>query len=427
MNSIDKLLKKMRRLWMVEHFARQVALLVGVSANGVLLCLLLNRLAGLPLWSMAIVGSIGAVCVAACVVFARAKAPQKESLARLLDERAGSRDLFSSALEFAGRSDRFGWLGDLTCDKAHSDAVRVALKARWSLGGRRQWAGLASAAAVLLVGITAATAFQSPPAAVDQSPVAAVEPTRAPYATPRPTEAAAVPTPPAEPIAPLPDIPDIEPPKPDDTVQITSDMYDRNMAAVPEEIDLTGVTPIRWDDKEISGSGTKDQGKDADKIDPVKLDAALLKDLQVAKKEKQEGSGGEKGGVDIAVMGEEKGLKAKGDKGGKEKGSGLADAVSKDPRGEAHRMAMRLPKKGLPILSINRLPTRTKGEERPMLMLDFLASLDKLRKAPAMPLDNTAPAGATSADNIVAQEQNPEPARAAIVGAYFDKLQKADK
>ena len=50
-------------------------------------------------------------------------------------------------------------------------------------------------------------------------------------------------------------------------------------------------------------SNPKDKDAENEKIDPVKLDAELLKDLQAAKKSKagEEGEGGDKG-VDVAVI-----------------------------------------------------------------------------------------------------------------------------
>ena len=83
-------------------------------------------------------------------------------------------------------------------------------------------------------------------------------------------------------------------------------MIDRYLQQVPEEkVSLEGITPIRWDEDEASGKANpQNQRKEGEKIDPVKLDAALLKDLEAAKKTKEEG-GKESGGVDIAVMGKE--------------------------------------------------------------------------------------------------------------------------
>ena len=164
-----------------------------------------------------------------------------------------------------------------------------------------------------------------------------------------------------------PDVEETPPEKPaTETVKITNEMIDRYLQQVPEEkISLEGITPIRWDEDESSGKANpQNQRKEGEKIDPVKLDASLLKDLEAAKKTKEEG-GKEGSAVDIAVMGKEGGDAAKGKSGGKEGKESLADAASKDPRGNPTRLAVAPARKGLSITSAARSPTGTKGPGPP--------------------------------------------------------------
>ena len=76
---------------------------------------------------------------------------------------------------------------------------------------------------------------------------------------------------------------------------------------------------------------------------------AIIEELErgrvvgVAKKTKDESGGSKEGGVDIAVMGNSGEMKAKGNQGGKSNKENLSDAVSKDPRGDASRLAVKPP------------------------------------------------------------------------------------
>ena len=210
-----------------------------------------------------------------------------------------------------------------------------------------------------------------------------------------------------------------------DTVKITSEMIDKYLAAMPSDpVDMEGVTPIRWDEDEASGKNQPGEAKPGDKIDPVKLDASLLKDLQTAKKTKEEG-GGKEGGVDIAVMSDKGTEAAKGKEGGKKSDESLANAVSKDPRGEARRMGIQMEKKGFQVISSARWPSKQRGDDRPMGMLDFLSAIEKLKTAKV----DEGPAGSPNgnpADNVVRAETLPESA-AALADSYFTQLRKADK
>ncbi|MBC8869435.1 MAG: hypothetical protein H8E44_08460, partial [Planctomycetes bacterium] len=64
MNGIDKLIRRMRRLWVLEHSARSVLLLAAAAVNVALLGLLLHRLLDLP----AVAVASGALAVLAAIV-----------------------------------------------------------------------------------------------------------------------------------------------------------------------------------------------------------------------------------------------------------------------------------------------------------------------------------------------------------------------
>lgn len=425
MTTIDKALKKMRRLWVLERSARAGLLIGAMGVLGVLLVLLLGRLGLLPVGSVWVVVVLAASAMIALAVATAMRTPGHQELARLLDQRAGSRDLFASALEFASQPQRFGWLGELTCQKAMADAQSIALRLRLSVGPARQWAKLGAVAGLLLAGnIVAVVVNRSnssgpPPRA--QVAISTDSPPASSRASEEKTATAAVPS-------TMEDIPVAAPTTQDaDAVQITNEMMQQFMAPMnnPQDVDLTGVTPIRWDADEVGGNKQNLKNSDDEKVDPVKLDAALLKDLQAAKKTKKEGGDGEKGGVDIAVMGETGGLKTKAD-GGKNKEGSLADAASKDPRGQPTRMGMKPPRKGLQILSWAKWPSRQRGEERPMSALEFLAALDALRKKPLGP-DVASPAVSVKAEDAVVRQESLPPDAATLAESYFSQLRKADR
>jgi len=419
----------MRRLWILEHCARGVLLILGSALDGCLLCLLLNRVSGLPLASIAALALLAAVAVAALLIQARAAAPSALALARLLDRRAGTRDLFASAVEFKREPDRFGLLGALTCDLARSRAAALALRPRWSPGSIRNWVALGSAAAVLLaayfgaavIGLSRNGAPPKQPDAVAGSGKIDTPP-KPPLDEPKAVAPAAEEAQPvtkeSEPEAAA------EP-----ATKITTEMIDKYLAQMPanQDVDLTGVTPVRWDNDEASGKNNPQNQPVPEKIDPVKLDSALLKDLEGAKKKKDESSGKE-GGVDIAVMSDKGDTKVKGKEGGKQGGESLANAVSKDPRGEATRMAPgnRPAKKGMQVRSAARTLSKQKGEELPMGLLDFMAALEKLKSEPAVKPDTSPLAAGRSPDRVIRQESLSDDA-AALTQDYFEQLRKADR
>lgn len=428
MKNIEKLVSRMRRLWVLEHTARRGLLIVALGADALLACWLAGRFAPLPGWTIPALAGLAAMALAVLAAEAVFRSPSRRRLARLLDERAGQNDLFASAMEFSSRPEPYGPLGELTCELAQRQAQtlsRKSLPARWSLGSRPKWL-ITGAAAILLLaangilGMSSRHQAQPSPVAVAPPPPRMLPPatTQTPEKTPDKVET----------IASKPAI--IEDTQPvsrpaEETVKITNEMIDKYLAQMPEEkVDLEGATPIRWDEDEKSGKAQPNEAKAGDKIDPVKLDAALLKDLQTAKKTKEEG-GGKEGGVDIAVMADKGTEAAKGKEGGKKGDESLANAVSKDPRGEARRLGIPMEKKGFPVRSWTRFPSKQKGEDRPMGLLEFFAAMERLK---TMNLVDQ-PAGepqAIAAENVVHPETVPDSA-AGLTEAYFNQLRKADK
>jgi hypothetical protein len=419
----------MRQLWVLEHTARSGLLISGLAVNAGLLCLLLGRWMKVPAVTYALVAAIAAAGLAVLFAFARAKAPSKALLARMLDERAGTEDLFASALEFAAQADRFGKLGEETCKLALAQAPAIRIATRWTLGARSRFVGIIGGAVVLGVAYASVSVMQGAGGKIDAPAAAGSKAPDQPVQIARIEEPAKPSQPPADKQPQLlPDTPTSQPEKkPDQAVAITNEMIDKYMSqmpAAPQDVDLTGVTPIRWDQEEVTGKNN-DQGKTPDKIDPVKLDASLLKDLESAKKTKEEG-GPKEGGVDIVVMGDQPGAKAKGKEGGKG-GESLSDAVSKDPRGEPSRMAQRPEKKGFQIFSIVRLPTKQKGDDRPMSLLDILSAIEQMKSGTAGEMGiAAAPANSPPAENVVRQETVPQ-SGADLTEAYFGQLRKADR
>jgi hypothetical protein len=159
MTRIDKALNKMRRLWVLERSARAGLLIAAVGVLGVLLVLLLGRLGVLPAGSVLVVVVLAAIAMIVLAVATAMRAPGREELARLMDQRAGARDRFASALEFASQPQRFGWLGELTCQKAITDAQSIALRLRLSVGPVRQWAKIGAVAGLLVAGNIAVMAM----------------------------------------------------------------------------------------------------------------------------------------------------------------------------------------------------------------------------------------------------------------------------
>jgi len=380
---------------------------------------------------MAVAGlGLAAMLMLGAVVWAAA--PSRGKLAKLLDERVQSEDLFASAVEFERDAGRFGLLGTLTCEQANVRAGSVALRPQWSVGSARQWGLSAAVAAVLSVAYTGVSGYQAFRQSTPDGRAAADEPTGSPVrnsvppAKERASEDPAVERPVV--VEGSADIP--EPAKPEkDTVEITSEKIDQYLSQMPEqqEVDLEGVTPIRWDEGEITGKDNPQNREENEKIDPVKLDADLLKDLQAAKKTKDE-SGDKKGGVDVAVIGGAKsGQKARGKKGGKQRSGSLSDAISRDPRGKPTRMAARPARKGLQVRSAARAPSKQKGKIRPMGLLEFLAAVKRTKAAPVGGPSHPLPKPINGAkEHLIHLECVPEDA-ARVAESYFDRLREVDR
>ena len=150
MKRYRKLLRQVRRQWIVEHSARRVLQVVAWSANAAILFLLLRRVFNLPVLAMAVVPVAALIALVMILSRARSLAPRGRRLLQLLDERAGTEDLFASAWEFDEAPERFGWMGRLTCKLAKTESERVAPRGLWTLGTLRQWIPALATAGILI-------------------------------------------------------------------------------------------------------------------------------------------------------------------------------------------------------------------------------------------------------------------------------------
>jgi hypothetical protein len=431
--AVRKLCKKMRRVWIAERCLGGLLLVTGWAANAALLWLLLGRVAALPPSGVPAAGILGILGLLAVVLRAHLQAPRGSRLAQLVDERAGSRDLYASAWEFQNDPARFGPLGELTCRKAGVDAPQVVLVPRWSLGRSRDWVAMLAATVLLGGTYAAAIGLDRLRDQAAANPIAVEGPNRSAAGDKRPAEPRLPDEPPLKekspPAGPVePEEAKAEKPA-DETVKITNEMIDRYLQQVPEQekVRLEGVTPIRWDEDEASGKSNPQNRKDNEKINPVKLDAAFLKDLEAAKKTKIEGGPGD-AAVDVAVMGkQDQGAAAKGKSGGQEGKESLADAASKDPRGNPTRLAVTPVRKGLQITSVARAESRQKGQIRPMGLVEYLAAMKKAQAAAVgLPAEGVPPAAGPASDRIVPGEAGSE-AAAELIESYFSRLRRADQ
>ena len=413
---------------MLEHCARSGMLVIAGAINAALLCWLLNKSADLPAWSILVVAAGAAAAILVLTLNARAKAPSLSALAKLADTRAGTEDLFSSALEFNQHPDRFGWLGAQTVKKAIADASTTILRSRWTFGRLRDWWTMGSLAAALIVATLAVDWWhhrieqEATQVATDQTFTRELVVAQNHEDAPKPvlekpaeTQAALAPL--------LPESetqPDIKP----ETTAITNAMAERHNDENNDPIDLEGVTPIRWDQEDVKNN-PQDKNTEGEKIDPVKLDAALMKDLQEAKKTKDESGGDKTGGVDIAVMAKTDGTKSK-DSGGKDKNSETLDgASSKDPRGEPSRMAVKPQPRPLPIRSVEKIPSRNQGEPRQMSPLDLADAMEKLKTLP--PESASVAVNVTKPEDHVVRQEGVTEKTTGLTESYFDLLRKADR
>ena len=439
MKHYRKLLRQVRRQWILEHSARRVLQVLAWSANTAILFLLL-RVFKLPVLAMAVVPVATLIALVMILWRARSRAPRGRRLLQLLDERAGTADLFASAWEFDEAPERFGWMGRLTCKLARTESERAAPRGHWTLGTLRQWTPALATAGILLCLYLGVRSIRSSAEVEREREMAAIEKISGagqqrsvPGEKQAPEEVVSKTEETDRHAAVEDDFAPAEPEVPgEDIVQITDEMIENYMdeTDTQQEIDLEGVTPIRWDEEEIEkASNPKERDIENEKIDPVKLDAELLKDLQAAKKTKVEGEGGgEDKGVDVAVMGkEEGGAKPKSGKGGKNAKGALAGAVTKDPRGKPTRLAVKLVKKGLSIRSAMRALQKMKGQDRPMGTLEFLAAVRNTRSRYKDGAEKpTSGVAVHTEDRVVRQEHVAEEA-AQVTERYFERLRRADR
>jgi len=439
MKHYEKLLRKVWRRWILERSARRMLQVVAWSANATILFLLLRRLFDLPVLSVTVVPAAVLIALVLILWRARSHAPRGLRLLRLLDERAGTADLFASASEFDETPERFGWMGRLTCTLAGRESERAVPRGHWTLGTLRQWTPALATAAILLC-LHLGVRFIRSSAEVDQEKEMAViekisggggqEP--APAEKQAPEEAAPRVEQTDKHAVVEDEFAPAETETPDkDVVQITDEMIERYMGETEpkQEINLEGVTPIRWDEEEIEEASNPREGDiENEKIDPVKLDAELLKDLQAAKKTKLEGEGGEDKGVDVAVMSKrEGGKKPTRAKGGTDQKGALAGAVTRDPRGKPLRLAIKLVKKGLSIRSAMRALQKEKGQDRPMGMLEFLAAVRNTQSKYKDVSEKPTPAVAVQTEDRVVHQEHVAQDAAQVTQRYFDELRREDR
>lgn len=125
-------------------------------------------------------------------------------------------------------------------------------------------------------------------------------------------------------------------------------------------------------------------------------------------------------------MGKDSVQAAKGKSGGKEGRESLADAASKDPRGNPTRLAVTPARQGLQITSAARGPSTPHGQLRPMGLLDFLAALRQAHTLPEPPVQGTLPAAGRAPAEVIAAEAAPE-AAGELIDAYFRRLREAER
>ncbi|MEI6845644.1 MAG: hypothetical protein WCK36_01190, partial [Candidatus Firestonebacteria bacterium] len=328
----EVLRQKVRKLWILEYSLPGVLFVLSLLFNSLLFYMMLKQLFKFPAFGLLLL-LLGAAGYLGFIIYKAVKAaPRGRQLSILLDERAGTKDLFSSAEEFNTDPERFGWLGKITCGLAAEELEKAQIKRRLFFGEKKRWKYLSVVTGVTLLLYTTVLFFTSSEGRLSGREVAKIK-----KISENGSEAAGVPKdqenkgqktekgPKKDNFKEAFDeFKEVKTTKPDEEmVKITNELADKLMGRVAsekEEVDLTGITPIRWDKDEVEGTNNPQNRETEEKIDPVKLDSQLLKDLEASKKEKaKDEKSGEKGGVDVAVMGgDDAGAKAKGDKGGKD-------------------------------------------------------------------------------------------------------------
>ena len=434
----EGILIKVRNLWLFEYCFNRVLFIAAIALNALLTFLVLRQAFKFPFFWVFLV-PLGFL-IAAGVVYYRGtkRIPDVLELFKLLDERAGTGDLFSSAFEFEKDLKRYGWLGTLTSSLASAALEKVQVKNRYALARVDRWRFLGKVSGVVFILYAVTLIFTSSDSRLSVKELTAIKKVTSQTSGPVKSAASAAQKeekPKEEARKPITkeqaeEFKEIKPEKAEkEAVKITNEMVDKLMDQVTEkqEIDMEGVTPIRWDKDELSGEKNS-QNKEEEKINPVKLDAQLLKDLQASKKEKAKDQAAAGKGTDIAVMGEEaSGDKAKGTKGGKDDKGTLAGAVSKDPRGTASRMAKSPDKTGFEIISAGRAVTRQPGRDQQMQLPEFALAARMTKSKLAEITDKAAPdAQVKSSDGVLNQEPLPD-SLLGVVKGYFERLRKEEK
>ena len=438
MKNSNNILIRVRKLWLIEYCFNRVLFIAAIALNALLTFLVLRQAFKFPFFWVFLV-PLGFLIASGIIYYRGTKRiPGELELFKLLDERAGTGDLFSSAFEFEKDPKRYGWLGTLTNSLAAAALEKVQVKNRYALARVDRWRFLGKVSVVVFLLYAVTLIFTSSESRLSVKELAAIK--KVTSQTSGPVKSAASPAqkeekPKEEARKPITkeqaeEFKEIKPDKTEkEAVKITNEMVDKLMEQVTEkqEIDMEGVTPIRWDKDELSGDKNS-QNKEEEKINPVKLDAQLLKDLQASKKEKAKDQAAAGKGTDVAVMAEDaSGEKAKGTKGGKDDKGTLAGAVSKDPRGTASRMAKTPDKTGFEIISAGRAVTRQPGRDQQMQLPEFALAARMTKSKLAEITDKAAPdAQIKSGDGVLNQEPLPD-SLLGVVKGYFERLRKEDK
>ena len=297
MKNSDSILIKIRNLWLFEYCFNRVLFIAAIAVNALLTFLVLRQAFKFPFFWVFLV-PLGFLIAAGVVYFRGTKrTPDVLELFKLLDERAGTGDLFSSAFEFEKDLKRYGWLGTLTSSLASAALEKVQVKNRYALARVDRWRFLGKVSGVVFILYAVTLIFTSSDSRLSVKELTAIKKVTSQTSGPVKSAASAAQKeekPKEEARKPITkeqaeEFKEIKPEKAEkEAVKITNEMVDKLMDQVTEkqEIDMEGVTPIRWDKDELSGEKNS-QNKEEEKINPVKLDAQLLKDLQASKKERR--------------------------------------------------------------------------------------------------------------------------------------------
>ncbi|MCL2640678.1 MAG: hypothetical protein FWD53_07530 [Phycisphaerales bacterium] len=418
MKSINRLLNKMRRQWVLEQCTRSGILTIAGGVNAGLGCWLV----GFSGWSLVVVagGTVGVLV--GLGIRAWMKSPSAMELAKIADDRAGAEDLFASAMEFDRQPDRFGWFGSETVKRAIAAADGVTLRARWTLGSRRDWcvvgavaAGLVGAA--LLVnwlpkrGVGQVAVAQS----ADRVMSVSVEP---------------------EVVAPKVDEPMVKPvpivmSEPETRV---GDVHPIANAEIPPgkinevlpevgPIDLGNATAIPWEPDEVAGRNQPKNETENGRINPVEMSPELVRDFTNSRRNLDEG-GPKDGDLDILVIGPAEGRQGENGGGGKDNQSKELDGITRDPKGDATRMAVRPNLTAVAVRSVEKLPARNPNEVRPMSPLDMA---EGMARAKSLPVEVASAVDVGRPGDYVVRQEGIRGKASGVAESYFELLRKADR